>query len=295
MQQESHSGSAGVLFALAAYGMWGVAPAYWKAIDAIPAPELLAHRVLWSFVVGALGLTLTRGWPTLVQLLRSRTRLAPVAASALLIGINWLVFLYAVETDRVLETSLGYYINPLMNVGLGAIFLRERLRRAQWIAVGIATTGVAQLIFARGELPWIAGVLATSFGLYGFVRKTASATPVVGFGVETLLLSPLAILYLLSLDGPAFPIDTPPTNWLVVASGLFTAAPLLCFTSAAHRLRLSTLGMFQYIAPSIAFVLAVALYDEPFTPSHAVTFTCVWLALALYTFDALRSTPRSSR
>lgn len=296
VRQQTFAFAGGALYALAAYGMWGLTPVYWRALESIPSPELLAHRVLWSFGVAALALSLTARWRALGRLLADTRRLAPVIVSALLIAGNWLTFLYAIETDRVLETSLGYYVNPLMSVALGALVLRERLRPAQWLAVAIAAAGVLQLVAARGALPWIALVLATSFALYGLVRKTASAPPLLGFGVETLLLSPAAAGYLLWLgarEGNALPLDPPEWTAIhawVVGSGLVTAAPLLCFASAARRLPLATLGMFQYIAPTLTFALAVGRFGETFTSSHAVAFACVWLALALYSADSLRAT-----
>jgi chloramphenicol-sensitive protein RarD len=280
----------GIAFALAAAGVWGLSPVYWKALGAHPAPELLAHRVLWSLVVGAAALTLRRGWPQLRGLLADRRTLAAIAVAAALLGVNWLTFIYAVERDRVLETSLGYYVNPLISVALGAAVLRERLRRAQWIAVTIATAGVAQLVAASGRLPWVSLVLATSFALYGLVRKLAVAPPLAGFAMETLLLSPVATAYLCLLGGErTLPAESAAANWLAAGTGLLTAAPLLCFTSAARRLPLATLGIFQYVSPSIGFVLAVGVYGEPFDVAHAVSFGCVWLALALYGGDLARA------
>ena len=283
---------AGAAYALAAYGIWGFAPAYWKAVGAIPAPELLAHRVLWSCLVAALLTLLMRDGPRFAAALRSPRTLLPACAAALLISVNWLVFLYAVATDRVLATSLGYYINPLVSVLFGTLFLRERLRPVQIAAVLLATAGVAQLAFALGELPWIALVLCFSFALYGLVRKLAPATPLVGFAIEVTVLGPLAAIYLawLALDGSiVFPVESGWRNALVAGGGVITAAPLLAFASAANRLRLSTLGLFQYLAPSIAFLLAVGLYDEPFSRAHAITFGCVWLALVIYTLDSARA------
>jgi chloramphenicol-sensitive protein RarD len=290
--ESSAETSAGVLYALGAYGMWGLAPAYWKELDGIGAPEILAHRVLWSMGVGVLLVLFLRALPQVRAVLRSRNHALPLLASAALIGTNWLVFIWAVETDRVLDTSLGYYINPLINVLFGTALLGERLRPAQIAAVALAAVGVAQMVVALGELPWIALVLATTFGLYGLVRKLAPATPVVGFSLETLLLSPLAAVFLYGLHaaGESAAVEASLRAKLFLAgSGLFTAGPLLCFNSAAKRLRLSTLGLFQFIAPSMAFLLAVVAYDEPFTRVHLVTFGCVWTALAIYLIDSARA------
>ena len=291
-QKNSHTSSLGVAYALAAYGIWGFAPMYWRALESIPAAQLLAHRVLWSMVVGVALLLLTRRASELRAVLRSRRRLLPMLLSALLIGGNWLVFLFAVETNRVLDTSLGYYINPLISVLMGTLLLGEKLRPWQIAAVSLAAVGVLLLTLSFGKLPWISLVLALSFALYGLVRKLAPVMPVVGFTLETAILAPLGLAYLLFVRGNGSDASADATiglQLLIVGTGAFTAVPLLCFNSAAKRLKLSTVGLFQYIAPSISFVLAVALYDEPFMRAHAVAFACVWLALAIYTFDSLRA------
>ena len=282
----------GMLFAVAAYGLWGFAPVYWKLLRAAPASELLAQRVLWSLVVGTLLIAITRRWRELAGVLRSRRQLLPIVASSLLIGLNWLIFLEAVNSGRVLATSLGYFLNPLVSVLLGVAFLGERLTRGQGVAVAIGCAGVGVWAVDLGEAPWIALSLAASFGLYGLVRKLASVTPLVGFTLETLLLTPPALAYLayLATQGAmALPREGLGVKTLVVGAGVITAGPLLCFTSAAHRLPLSTLGFFQYLAPSISFLLAVGLYGEPFGRTQAIAFSCVWAALALF---SLASRPR---
>ncbi len=291
-QNNAHASSLGVAYALGAYGIWGFAPMYWRALESIPAAQLLAHRVWWSMVVGVALLLLTRRAGELRAVLRSRRRLLPMLFSALLIGTNWLVFLFAVETNRVLDTSLGYYINPLISVLMGTLLLGEKLRPWQIAAVSLAAIGVLWLTLSFGELPWISLVLAFSFALYGLVRKLAPVMPVVGFTLETAILAPLGLAYLLFVraDGSDASADaTFGFRLLIVGTGAFTAVPLLCFNSAAKRLKLSTVGLFQYIAPSISFVLAVALYGEPFTRAHTVAFACVWLALAIYSLDSLRA------
>ncbi|MFQ5415588.1 MAG: EamA family transporter RarD [Myxococcota bacterium] len=281
----------GVLYALGAYGLWGIAPAYWKLLGSLPPAPLLAHRVLWSLGTGLLLVLATRRAGELRGVLRSPRHALPMLLSATLIGTNWFVFLWAVANNRVLDTSLGYYINPLINVLFGTIFLRERLRTAQIVAVGLAAAGVVQLVIVQGSLPWISLVLAVSFALYGLVRKLAPVMPVVGFTVEALVLAPVGSVYL--WFGPwgdggmaAAPLGL---QLLIVCSGPFTAAPLLLFNGAAKRLRLSTIGLIQYIAPSMAFVLAVVAYGEPFTRAQAFTFGCVWLALAIYSIDSVRA------
>lgn len=291
MREIEASSSAGALYALGAYGLWGFAPIYWKWTGAIPATELLGHRVLWSLAVAVGLVVVTRNAAALRLVLRSPRSAALVALAALLLAINWLTFIYAVQTDRVIATSLGYYINPLFSVLLGLVVLRERLTRAQGLAVALAAAGVAWWTVELGELPWIAVVLAGSFGLYGLVRKTAPAPPLAGFALEMLFLAPLAAAGLLALElgvgGTQGAVSGTGAGFqaLVAASGLVTAGPLLCFASAAQRLPLSTLGMFQYLAPSLTLALAVGVYGEPFTRTHAVSFGCVWAALALFTLS----------
>lgn len=291
MRYESGSATAGVALALAAYVIWGVAPIYWKALDSLPAGELLAQRVVWSCVVGIALVSLTRGWKRLLAVARRPRRAGPMLLAALLIGGNWLTFVWAVLHDQIVATSLGYYITPLVNVALGVAVLKERLRPLQTAAVGLAGLGILQFALSLGALPWITLVLAFSFAGYGLVRKLAPVGPIVGFGLETQALVPLAAVYLalLARDGAAtFPTGRGDVDLLVVGAGAFTAAPLLCFNAAAKRLRLVTLGFFQYIAPSISLVIAVALFDEPFGVRAGLAFACVWLALGLYSVDSLR-------
>ena len=288
--------NAGALYALLAYGTWGFAPIYWKEVEHFPAPELLTWRVLASFGVGLAMIAAMRAGPEFTAALRAPRSAASGALAGLLLAVNWLVFIWAVQNDMILATSLGYYINPLVNVLLGMLILRERLSRVQALAVGVATIGVAVQAFEQGELPWVALVLAASFGLYGLVRKVGPAAPLVGFGIETLTLAPLAAAYLAwqALRGAAaVPASGAGMQWLVAASGLVTALPLLAFASAAKRLPLSMLGMFQYLAPTLAFLLAVGVYGEPFTWGHAVSFGCVWVALALSMWETLTRAPRA--
>jgi chloramphenicol-sensitive protein RarD len=285
---------AGALYAVLAYGVWGFAPIYWKALQPFPAPELLAYRVIASLGVAVLMLFALGAWRELGAALRSFRSAACGVAAGLLLGLNWLVFIWAVQNGRILATSLGYYINPLVNVLLGLLILRERLSRVQALAVGIAAVGVAMQTAEQGELPWVSLVLATSFGLYGLVRKIGPATPLIGFGIETLTLGPLAAAYIGHLDGRAatVPGASGGMQLLVASSGLITALPLLAFANAAKRLPLSTLGLFQYLAPTLTFLLAVAVYGEPFTRGRAVSFACVWVALALGMWETLTRAPR---
>jgi chloramphenicol-sensitive protein RarD len=225
--------------------------------------------------------------------LRSPRERLSLLASGVLIGVNWGVFIWAVGAGRIVETSLGYYLNPIVNVLLGTLFLRERLSRAQAIAVGLAGIGVLVMLVSHGKLPWIALALATSFGLYGFLHKLTRVRPIAALAIETGVLTPAALAYLVLATEPlgdALRTAGPLAQTLLALAGPVTALPLLWFGSAARRLRLSTLGLFQYLAPTLALLLATFLYGEPFTRAHAIAFALIWGALALYTVDALRRT-----
>jgi chloramphenicol-sensitive protein RarD len=290
VSEEAARRRTGVLFGLGAYGIWGFAPAYWKALEDFSPLELLAQRVLWSGLLALGLLAVTRGFPGLRRVASSPRQVLPVASAALLLAVNWLVFIYAVSTERVVATSLGYYLNPLFNVVLGLLVLGERLRPIQWVAVAIAAFGVGQYIFVLGELPWIAVVLAVTFSLYGLVRKTSSVQPLVGFGIEMAVLavpSAAVLVVLSSLGSAQLPSGDLGLDAYVAASALVTAAPLLCFNAAAQRLTLVSVGILQYIAPSISLGLAILLWGEPFERVHAVTFACVWIALAIFTGESL--------
>lgn len=293
MDGEPRDSASGAAYALAAYGIWGITPLYWKALERVPAAELLDYRVLWSCASALVLLAATRRFGLLREVLATRRTALAMLVSGLLIAANWLTFIHAVEIGRVLSTSLGYYINPLVSVLLGLVLLGERLSRAQALAVALAGLGVAWMALRLGELPWISCVLAGSFALYGLVRKLAAAPPLVGFALEMLFLAPLAAGHLAVLGSRGELARAGlGLHALVACAGPITAAPLLCFASAAKRLPLSSLGFFQYVAPSLAFALAVGLFGEHFTRAHAVTFGCVWLALALYSTDLLRQLAR---
>ncbi len=292
-EMQSHT-KAGVVYALAAYGFWGVVPAYWKLLGHVPPAEILAHRVLWTLLGTALLLAASGRAGELRATLRSGPRLLTLAFSALLIGGNWGVFLWAMVNERVLETSLGYYLSPLVNVLLGRLFLGERLSRGATLAVALAGCGVAVLAVGLGGLPWVSLYLAVTFAFYSLVRKVAPVRPLVGLTVETGLLVPLAVGYLvfLSLNGRGQFVAADATAALLLGGGVVTAFPLLCFASAARRLWLTTLGLFQYLAPSLTFLLAVLVYREPFSAIQGVAFAIIWIALGIYSADALR--PRAT-
>ena len=288
--------AAGTAFALAAYGLWGLAPAYWKQLAPIPAAELTSWRALCSAAFGIALLVLTRRSHELTRVLRSARSALPIALSAALLGVNWLVFIYAVQVGRITDTSLGYYVNPLVSVALGFIVLGERLRPGQWLAVAVASAGVVWWTTRLGGLPWISSALAVSFALYGLVRKLVLISSLAGFALEMLFLAPLAAVFLavqpsgsLALPGAGAGVNA----WLAL-SGLVTAAPLVFFASATRRLPLTAIGIFQYISPSLALLLAVLWYGEPFTRDHAISFGFVAVALSIFTLDALRMTREPS-
>ncbi len=277
----------GVIYGIAAYGAWGLVPLYFKAVSSVPALEVLAHRIVWSVVLLAIFITGLRRWPAVVRCLREGRTLATLALTTILIAANWFVFIYAVATNRVLDASLGYFINPLVNVLLGFVFLRERLRRRQTLCVLLAIIGVS--IRAQDGLPWIALVLAFSFGFYGLLRKVARADAMVGLTVETTLLMPFAAAFLIyeSVAGrAAFAAVSIRLDLLLVAAGIVTAVPLLWFANAAKRLRLTTLGFLQYLAPTGHFLIGAFVFGEPLAGTSLVSFAFIWVALGLYTWDS---------
>ncbi|HHK5726227.1 TPA: EamA family transporter RarD [Serratia marcescens] len=280
----------GIFFALAAYFMWGIAPAYFKLIQQVSADEILTHRIIWSFFFMLALITLGRNWPKVRAACQNRKRLLLLAVTALLIGGNWLLFIWAVNNHHMLEASLGYFINPLVNVLLGMLFLGERFRRMQWVAVALAFTGVLVQLWQFGSLPIIGLGLAFSFAFYGLLRKKIAIDAQTGMLIETLWLLPVAAAYLfLFADSPTSHLSANPwsLNLLLVAAGTVTTVPLLCFTAAATRLRLSTLGFFQYLGPTLMFLLAVTFYGETVGQDKLVTFGFIWAALILFTLDAL--------
>jgi len=278
----------GALNAVLAYTSWGLLPIYWKLFSQISAVEVLSHRILWSMVF-LFGLVLfQRRLQQFRDVWRSPRHLSVLLLTATILACNWGLYIYGVNTNRVVETSLGYYINPLVNVLLGVLFLKERLNRVQTVAVGLAAIGVANFIWHVGTIPWMALALAFSFGFYGLLRKSADIPPLVGLTIETLLITPMAVALM------SYWAVTGTTHWgqgwvtvLFIGCGVITSMPLLWFNTAALRLRLSTIGFFQYLAPSIQLLLGVFLYHEPFTLNHTVTFGLVWTAIVLYSSSSL--------
>lgn len=287
----------GIWHAVCAFGSWGLLPIYWKLLRHIPAPQLLGHRILWSFLMLAVMMAASRGLRSLAQEARSPRVLGAYAIAALLIGANWLTFVWAVNAGFIIEVSLGYFINPLFNVLLGVVWLRERPRRGQWMALGLAAIGVAYLAIVYGSLPWIALVLAGTFGLYGLAKKVAPLDTLRGLTLETALLAVPALLLLAwyhNAGQGAFTLDDIGTDLLLIGTAFATAVPLLFFASAARRIPLTLLGMLQYIAPTMQFLLGVVVYGEAFSARQFVGFSIVWVALILLAIEGVVASRKRS-
>jgi chloramphenicol-sensitive protein RarD len=281
----------GVVYASSAFLIWGISPIYWKAMRVVPALEIILHRIVWSFILLLPLIIILRRWQEFIDALKNYRTLLILLSTAMIVGGNWLLYIWAVNNDYLLQASLGYYINPLVNVVLGMVFLKERLRLLQIVAVMLATAGVIYLTVYFGAFPWIALTLAVTFGFYGLIRKVAPVGSLVGLTVETLLLSIPALVYIFYLDsqgqGTIFRVSLK-LDLLLMGCAPVTAIPLLLFTLGARRLYLSTMGLLQYIAPSCIFILAVFLFREPFAMAQAVTFILIWTALAIYSMDSMR-------
>lgn len=288
----------GVAYALAAFGFWGIVPVYFKAVVHVSPQEVLCHRVIWAVPLVALMITLFRDWKNLFAALSSMRILCTLFVSATLLAVNWFVFIYAVSTNRILQVSLGYYINPLVNVLLGIVFLKERLRPLQGVAVLLAAGSTISLTIYYGRFPWIALGLALTFAFYGFIRKTVRIESVNGLFVETIFIAPFALAFLL-WQGQKGDIAFGSIDWqtttLLVLAGAVTTFPLVWFTSGARRLQLSTIGIVQYLAPSLMFILAVFFYGEAFSFINSITFALIWIALAIFVLDTVVLKPRGYR
>ena len=278
----------GLGYGIAAYGLWAIIPLFWKLLAHIDPLEVLAHRVIWGALTFVIIVRFMGVGPELRAAIRERRTLAVMALSGTLLAINWGIFILAVSTDRLLDASLGYFINPLVSVALGTIVLHERLRRLQWLAIVTAIAGVALLSWQVGGLPWISLILAFSFGSYGLVRKTAKVDSLIGSTIESALLVPLALAYLTIVAvqgggrlGHADALE----HGLLISTGVVTAGPLLLFTSAARRLPLSTIGFLQYLTPTGQFLLALLLFHEPFTANKLLAFGLIWIALGVFSVD----------
>jgi chloramphenicol-sensitive protein RarD len=291
--------TAGILFGIGAYGLWGLLPLYFFVLHPAGAVEIVANRVVWSLLFCVLLITVTRSWRVLAGAFRNRTVLGPLAIAAGLIGVNWLTYTYGVTTGQAVEASLGYFINPLVSVLLGVFVLKEKLRPLQWAAVGTGFVAVGVLTFSYGKLPWIALTLALSFGLYGFVKKRVGprADAITSLTVETIVLAPLAaatMIFLTVTGAATLAANGAGHFWLLVASGVITAVPLLFFGASARRLPMTTIGLLQYVAPVLQFIVALAVFKEAMTTDRWIGFGVVWLALLLLTVDMLRTARKNS-
>jgi chloramphenicol-sensitive protein RarD len=287
LSRESRSG---LIAGVAAFATWGLIPVYWKLLSNLPALEILAHRFVWTTVFLAGLLSFQQRWPEVREATRSPRALLYCFASGLAISVNWLFFIWAVNVGRVIETSLGYFMTPLVNVLFGALFLRERLTRWQLVSVLLALVGVLNLTLGYGKFPWLAITLCVSFGLYGLLRKKSGVRPIPGLFLETTLLTPLAagyLIYLLRAGHSALGSASWSFVLLLISTGIVTGLPLVWFGHAARHLRLTTVGFLQYLSPSCSFFLGVFLYHEPFTRAHLVTFIFIWVALVIFTAEAI--------
>ncbi|GIU03511.1 EamA family transporter RarD [Shewanella glacialipiscicola] len=278
----------GILLAVSAYCMWGFAPLYFKLLNHVSATEILIHRVIWSFVFMLIIMLFIGGFSRLRLLLKQPKQLMVLTITSIVIAGNWLLFIWAVNNDHMLDASLGYFINPLLNVLLGMLFLGERLRKLQWFAVSLASAGVLLQLISFGSIPIVSLALAGTFGFYALLRKKVNVDAKAGLLVETAVLLPVALIYLVATSDTATAsmlTNDWQLNLLLMAAGIVTSIPLLCFAGAAVRIPLSTLGFFQYIGPSIMFILAVSLFNEPFDAEKGVTFAFIWAALLIFTLD----------
>lgn len=288
-QLSAHSG---VFNALGAYVMWGIAPLYFKLLIDIGSGEILMHRIIWSSIFLLLLVMVAKKWPVFIQLCQQPKIVLKLALSAAVLAANWLIFIWAINNNHLLDASLGYFINPLFNVALGMLIFSERLRRNQKIAVMLAAFGVFIQLFTVGSLPIVSLALASSFAVYGVLRKKMQIDSFVGLLTESLIMLPIALIYwLYFLESPTanLTLNSQSLNITLVMAGIVTTAPLLCFTAAAKRLALSSLGFFQYIGPSIMFLLATLYYKESIQGAEFITFIFIWLALLLYSLDAYKT------
>jgi chloramphenicol-sensitive protein RarD len=277
----------GIVYALSAYIFWGLHPIYWKQLHNVPSVEILAHRILWSFVFFLIIITGRRGWSELKRKVCQRGRRWILFVPAFLIGSNWGVYIWAVNAGYIIETSLGYFICPLISVFLGVIFLRERLRPVQWVAIGIAAAGVLVMTFLYGQFPWISIYLALSWGSYGLLRKQSPLGPVQGLTLETLLLSILSLAFLITrkFSGSFAFLQDGPTSLLLMGTGIISGLPLLIFIAGARLIDLTLIGILQYVYPTLIFVIGYFIYQEPLNQSRLIGFSFIWTALLLYSIE----------
>lgn len=289
----------GIIYGTSAYIIWGILPMYWKLLDDTRADVVLAHRIIWSFVFMVAFILFTKKGKLFKeqckQLIKDKKKLITITIASIVISVNWLIFIWSVQSGMVIQASLGYYINPLMSILLGVFILKEKLSKAQTLSVILAGIGVGYLTFSYGIFPWVSIALASSFALYGLLKKIVNIDAIYSLTIETLMITPLALIYLLSMFGPTlgFSNASLSTNSLLIAAGVTTAVPLLLFGLAVLNLPLSMAGILQYIAPTIMLFIGVFLYDELFTQAHLVTFTLIWLSLILYMTSSLKQNKAS--
>jgi len=279
----------GILNGIAAYALWGFFPIYWKLLHEVPALEVIGHRIGWSFILLIAFILLTKQWREFRSAALTYKTVVIYSVAAILLTVNWLVYVWGVNAGFIVETSLGYFINPLLSVLLGVIFLRERLRPGQWIPVALAAAGVLYLTLAYGRPPWIALTLAFTFGFYGFVKKLALLGSLYGLTLETGIVFPIALIYLAFIEfisAGAFLHNGALIDLLLIGAGLVTTIPLLMFASAARQIPLSVVGILQYIAPTLQFLIGVLIYREPFDQSRLIGFGLVWLALIIFWLES---------
>ncbi len=297
MENDRHTAIDGIVPGLVAYLIWGFLPVYFKLTQHVDALEVLAHRIVWAIPFGALVLWYRKQWPEVWRAVSSPRVLFWLVVAAAMIAVNWFVYIYAVQSEQVYQASLGYYINPLMYVVVGVVFLGERLRRLQVVSLLLATVGVLILTLSYGELPWIALVLGTSFTAYGVIRKQVAVGAMPGLFVETSVLMPLAsawLAYLVGTGQASFLSGSIANDVLLVVAGPLTVVPLVCFAIAARKLTLTTIGFMQFIAPTLQFMVGVA-YGEVLTTAHLVCFVFIWSAVGLFSFDVVRANRRPAR
>jgi len=290
--------ASGLAYSLSAYMAWAAAPIYFKAVAAVPEIEVLAHRVIWGVLLLGAILTLRNRWNQVTGALRNAKVMRTLLLTTALISVNWFTYIWATANEQILEASLGYYINPLVNIALGMIVLKERLNRAQWMAIGLAAAGVTYMTIGLGALPIVSLVLAFSFGFYALLRKRVAIEAIPGLTIETAMLAPLGLAYALFVGAAgtgSFLVGDAAMNWLLPAAGVVTVVPLLWFTAGARKLPMITIGMLQYTAPTGQLLLAVLAYGEAFRSEHAVAFGCIWMGLGIYSFDLARRARKRRR
>ncbi|MGB8954635.1 MAG: EamA family transporter RarD [Tumebacillaceae bacterium] len=280
----------GYLYATLSYIMWGLLPIYWKIFTQVSAWEILTHRIIWSVVFVLILVGIQRKWKQLKQAIPDAKSFLALTISSLLISLNWMIYIWAVNSNHMVEASLGYYINPLVSVFLGVFFLGERLSKLQWASIGLAAVGVIIMTVSYGQFPWVAITLAVSFGLYGLAKKRIKVEPLIGLSLETLIVAPIALIFLLTFlhGGEAFVVLPGWKIAVLLLAGVATALPLLFFAEGAKRLPLSVMGFFQYIAPTISLILSLAVYGEPFTTNDIISFGFIWSALILYSVQIIK-------